>query len=134
MKTNKNRKPLTVYPYKDTYRRRDDKVLPMARNRRKNAHIGSSFDRWRGTELREKKVKKLIDGYKARLDLGKRLKRIAKKRGLSVRKLATMMNTSTSQVQRMFSSRASSCTVETLIKFSIVTGYELRDLFKKKAG
>jgi len=106
----------------------------MARNRRKNAHIGSFFDRWRGTELREKEVKKLIDGYKARLDLGERLKRIAKKRGLSVRKLAAMMNTSTSQVQRMFSSRASSCTVETLIKFSIVTGYELRDLFKKKAG
>lgn len=94
--------------------------------------LGSSFDSWLDTELKDKDFTKLFNAYRARLKLGDRMKTIAKKRGYSVRSLATTMGTSPSQIQRMFSSQATKCSLETLIKFSIVTGYDLSKLIRKE--
>ena len=105
------------------------------KNRKKNFNpLGSSFDSWLDEELTDKEFRALYEAHLASLSLGERLKQIAKKRGLSVRKLASKMKTSPSQVQRMFSDEASKCSVESLMKFSIATGTDLHDILEPEAA
>ncbi|MCB0419446.1 MAG: helix-turn-helix domain-containing protein [Pseudobdellovibrionaceae bacterium] len=47
-----------------------------------------------------------------------------------MRALAEAVGTSLSQVQRMFSSTATKCTLETLMKFSVITGVDLHRILK----
>lgn len=96
--------------------------------------IGSSFNEWLDVELTDKEFRKLYESHLAAFDLGSKLKRIASQRGLSVRGLASKMKTSPSQVQRMFSENAVKCSIESLMKFALVTGCELPDLFNDKAA
>lgn len=96
----------------------------------KKAPIGSSFDEWLEKELTDEEFNELFNVYKGQLDLGNKLKKIAEKQGYSVRGLAEAMGTSPSQVQRMFSITATKCTLETLIKFSVITGVDLHRILK----
>jgi hypothetical protein len=96
--------------------------------------IGSSFNDWLGEELSDKEFRRLFETQLSNLDLGSKLKHLATKRGLSVRSLASKMHTSPSQVQRMFSERASKCSVESLMKFSIVTATKLHEILEPEAA
>lgn len=98
----------------------------------KKSPIGSSFDEWLDEELTDEEFEGLFNGYKSQLDLGNKLKKIAEKQGYSVRGLAEAMGTSPSQVQRMFSITATKCTLETLMKFSVITGVDLHRILKVK--
>lgn len=103
----------------------------MAGKNRKSP-LGSSFDSWLDEEVKDEEFKEHFNSYKGQLDLGNKLKQIAEKQGYSVRGLAKAMGTSPSQVQRMFSTTATKCTLETLIKFSVITGVDLHRILKTK--
>jgi len=97
-------------------------------------YVGSSFDSWLNKELTDSEFRKLFEARITELSLGERLKQLAKKKGFSVRSLASKMKTSPSQIQRMFSEDASKCSVESLMKFSIVTGIDLHDILEPEAA
>ncbi len=94
----------------------------------KNPYLGSGFDRWLRSELCDPEFRRLFEQERAALQMGDRLQQVAKTCGLSIRKLAKRMRTSPSQVQRLFSEDATKCSLETLIRFSVATGFPLDDL------
>ena len=98
----------------------------------KKSPMGSSFYEWLDDELTDGEFQEHFDSYKGQLDLGNKLKSIAEEQGYSVRGLAEAMGTSPSQVQRMFSITATKCTLETLMKFSVITGVDLHQILKTK--
>lgn len=100
----------------------------------KHSPVGSSFNDWLDEELTDKEFRKLYESHLATMDLGSKLKKIAAKRGLSVRGLASKMKTSPSQVQRMFSEDAVKCSIESLMKFALATGCELPELLTDEAA
>jgi len=96
--------------------------------------LGSNFDNWLNEELKDSEFKALYVSELSRIDLGQRLKKIAKRRGISIRKLASRMRTSVSQIQRLFGKEAVRCQLDTLIKFSIAVGCSLDEALGTRGG
>lgn len=89
---------------------------------------GSKIDNWLADELSDREFTTLYEAELSKFNLGERLKQVAQDRGLSVRRLASRMKTSISQVQRLFGKEAVKCQLDTLIKFSIASGCSLSDI------
>lgn len=90
--------------------------------RRKNPHLGSSFDSWLDAEgIREETAAAAIKAVIAhQLAAEMKKKRITKKR------MAELMKTSRAQVDRLLDPDNGSATIETLQRAARIVGRELR--------
>lgn len=73
-------------------------------------------------DLRSPKFKVLFEKEKERLKLVDKLRSAFQRSSLSIRKLASMMGTSKSQVERMISDPKANIGIDILIKFATVLG------------
>lgn len=83
---------------------------------------GGDFHKDLEKDLKNPKFYALFLKERERLKLTERLRGAMKKSRLSVRRLATLMGTSKSQVERIISDPKANIGIDTLIKFAAVTG------------
>lgn len=83
---------------------------------------GGDFHQDLKKDLKQPEFKAIFEKERARLDLSEQLKKRLKASKLSVRKVAAMMGTSKSQVDRMINDAKANLNINTLIKFAAVLG------------
>lgn len=88
-----------------------------------NPHRGSSFSEFLKEELKDPEFRREFERATAEILIGQTVRRIAKEKGLSIRKLAARMKTSISQVRRLMTD--ANVTVEALARFAAATGKRL---------
>lgn len=86
-------------------------------------HIGSKFDDFLKKELKNPEFKEEYEKVRMHLSIGKKVRKIAKREGLTVRSLAEKMDTSISQVNRLMTD--ANVSLETLSRFAAATGSKL---------
>ncbi len=83
---------------------------------------GGDFHKDLEKDLKKTKFEVYFKKEKERLRLAERLRGAMTKSHLSVRKVASLMGTSKSQVERMISDPQANIGIDTLIKFASVVG------------
>ncbi|HCU25071.1 MAG TPA: hypothetical protein DF383_08640 [Deltaproteobacteria bacterium] len=86
---------------------------------------GGDFHRDLEKDLKKPKFQALFQKEKERLKLAERLRGAMTRSQLSVRKVASLMGTSKSQVERIISDPQANIGLDTLIKFASVVGKRL---------
>jgi antitoxin HicB len=94
----------------------------MVSKKRKNPHIGSSFDSWLDREgIREEVTAAAIKAVIAR-----QLAADMKKKKITKQRMALLMKTSRAQVDRLLDPDNGSATIESLQRAARIVGRELR--------
>src|SRR5687768_12297750 len=88
--------------------------------RKKNSRIGSDVMEDLKERLKSKSFKEKFEKQRLKVAVGQMVRRIAKEKKLSIRDLASRMDSSVSQVQRLFEDK--NVSVSTLTKFAAATG------------
>ena len=83
---------------------------------------GGDFHRDLERDLRNPKFEALFKKEKGRLKLADRLREVMNRSRLSIRKVANLMGTSKSQIERIISDPEANIGVDTLIRFASVMG------------
>ena len=90
--------------------------------KKKNPHIGSTFESWLDeTGLREEVTAAAVKSVIARQIAGE-----MKKQGITKARMAKLMETSRAQVDRLLDPDNGSATLETLMRAARIVGRELR--------
>lgn len=86
---------------------------------------GGNFQQDLEKDLKDPKFRVLFEREKQRLRLSERLHHALSQSRLSIRKAATFMGTSKSQVERIINDPKANVSVDTLIKFAAAIGKSL---------
>jgi predicted XRE-type DNA-binding protein len=87
-----------------------------------NPHLGSSFESW----LDEKGIREEVTAAAIKSVIAEQLATAMKDKGLTKAKMAVLMNTSRTQVDRLLDPTNGSATLETLLRAAKIVGRELR--------
>jgi antitoxin HicB len=90
--------------------------------KKKNPHIGSSFESWLG----EQGIREEVTAAAVKSVLARQIAEEMKKRRITKTRMATLMETSRAQVDRLLDPENGSATLETLMRAARVVGRELR--------
>jgi predicted XRE-type DNA-binding protein len=86
---------------------------------------GGDFHKDLEKDLKNPKFRVLFEKEKGRLRLADKLRRAFQRSDLSIRKVASQMGTSKSQVERMINDPEANIGVDSLIKFAAVVGQKV---------
>jgi antitoxin HicB len=89
---------------------------------RQNPHVGSSFESW----LEEEKIREEVTAAAIKAVIARQLADEMKRKRITKRKMADLMNTSRAQVDRLLDPDNGSATIETLQRAARIVGRELR--------
>jgi antitoxin HicB len=89
---------------------------------RKNKHIGSSFESW----LDEAGIREEVTAAAIKSVIARQLAAEMKKKKLTKRRMAELMNTSRAQLDRLLDPDNGSATIESLQRAARIVGRELR--------
>jgi antitoxin HicB len=90
--------------------------------KKKNPHIGSTFDSW----LDEQGIRQEVTGAAIKAVLSLQLAEAMKQRGITKSAMAAQMHTSRAQLDRLLDPDNGSVTLETLQRAAKIVGRELR--------
>jgi antitoxin HicB len=89
---------------------------------KKNPHIGSSFESW----LDEAGIRAEVTAAAVKAVIARQLADEMKKKNITKKQMAELMNTSRAQVDRLLDPDNGSATLESLLRAASVVGRELR--------
>ena len=89
---------------------------------KKNPHIGSTFESW----LDEKGIREDVTAAAVKSVIADQIGAAMKQQGLTKSRMAELMNTSRSQLDRLLDPASGSVTLETLMTAARAVGRELR--------
>ncbi len=87
-----------------------------------NPHLGSSFESW----LDEKGIREDVTAAAIKSVISEQLAEAMKEKGLTKARMAKLMNTSRTQVDRLLDPTNGSATLETLLRAAKIVGRDLR--------
>jgi antitoxin HicB len=87
-----------------------------------NPHLGSSFESW----LDEKGIREEVTAAAIKSVIAEQLAEAMKDKGLTKARMAVLMNTSRTQVDRLLDPTNGSATLESLLRAAKIVGRELR--------
>jgi len=87
-----------------------------------NPHLGSSFESW----LDEKGIREDVTAAAIKSVISEQLAEAMKEKGLTKARMAELMNTSRTQVDRLLDPTNGSATLETLLRAAKIVGRDLR--------
>lgn len=87
-----------------------------------NPHLGSSFESW----LDENCIREEVTAAAIKSVISEQLAEAMKDKGLTKAKMAELMNTSRTQVDRLLDPANGSATLESLLRAAKIVGRELR--------
>lgn len=90
--------------------------------RQTNPHIGSSFETW----LDEHGIREEVTAAAIKSVIAEQLAEAMKDKGLTKARMAALMNTSRTQVDRLLDPTNGSATLESLLRAAKIVGRELR--------
>ncbi|MDR3531042.1 MAG: Fis family transcriptional regulator [Rhodopila sp.] len=90
--------------------------------RQTNPHIGSSFETW----LDERGIREEVTAAAIKSVIAEQLAEAMKDKGLTKARMAALMNTSRTQVDRLLDPTNGSATLESLLRAAKIVGRELR--------
>ena len=90
--------------------------------KKKNPHIGSTFESW----LEEEGIREEVTAAAIKAVLAYQLEEAMKKRGLTKKRMAELMQTSRAQLDRVLDPENGSATIESLQRAAKVVGRKLR--------
>ena len=91
------------------------------KNKKKNPHIGSSFESW----LDEEGIREEVTAAALKSVIADQLAAAMKERGLTKARMAELMHTSRAQLDRLLDPDNGSATLETLMRAAKAVGREL---------
>lgn len=90
--------------------------------KKKNPHIGSTFDSW----LDEQGIRESVMSAAIKEVIADQLTEEMKKKGITKVRMAALMHTSRAQIDRLLDPGNNSATLETLMRAAKVVGRQLR--------
>jgi antitoxin HicB len=90
--------------------------------RQTNPHLGSSFESW----LDEHGIREEVTAAAIKSVIAEQLALAMKDKGITKARMAVLMNTSRTQVDRLLDPTNGSATLETLLRAAKIVGRELR--------
>jgi predicted XRE-type DNA-binding protein len=90
--------------------------------KKKNPHIGSTFESW----LDEKGIREEVTAAAVKEVIAEQLVQEMKRKGINKARMAELMQTSRAQVDRLLDPDNNSATLETLMRAAKIVGRQLR--------
>jgi predicted XRE-type DNA-binding protein len=90
--------------------------------RKKNPHIGSSFESW----LDEAGIRAEVTAAAVKAVIARQLAEEMKKQRITKKRMAELMKTSRAQIDRLLDPDNGSATIESLLRAASIVGRELR--------
>ncbi len=114
---------LLLYQFRYThfFNARENRAVVMTR-KKKNPHIGSTFESW----LDETGIREDVTAAAIKAVIARQLAAEMKKKRVTKKRMAELMNTSRAQLDRLLDPDNGSATIESLQRAARIVGRELR--------